>query len=917
MARSVSRTLSRTLPLFSTLLLAGTLLSAPVLAAPVEVTFLPPEIAAQDVCVAKKADPDVVARWQSWDGTGPLDGDPDIVLRDARRLRDLNPAGNFELVDKMLVAASKMGAPKAPDVTIDRVNLYLKAGKVPQLRQLGIIDALEGNAAGLAPKALNLLAGLYLDGLVVKKDQGKGLGYLTQAAMGGNADALLRLAGLNTAGTQVPGWDLDPKLAVTMAFGALVGKLDPEICDRIGRIAREYSKGNVVKQNYTIAEQWLRLAADLGDASAAWKVAQLHLESELIVKNNDTLLKYLGLAASKDVAAAKVELGKLYEAGALLPEDKAKAEALYEEASKLGSRNGLFRLATLLEEEQSVPGNLQRYKTALQQLIDMSSPPGWAFSKLADVVLAEKGRWAGEAEAEALLEKGVALEDADSAQSLASILLRHRDEPGVFERATELLSFAVTDAGKIDPMTDLRQAYLCRAPKGADLRLASFWQHTEDAAGNSTKFMDNDDIGGLDASTDPIELARLQTHALYGRPNSVAYYVDYLQRNGASAEMIDFWQSRITPIPATADAQARHRVNMNATPEVIAEAIAQLQQARANGLLRAAVDLGSLLLDYFPNDAAKKAEAIGYLEEGAAQGQGEAILRLLPLEEEAGTANAETLLGRYQEAIEDRGDADALLFAASTSHDRAQKRDYLYRAASVVDCTFENTIKLAGAFVDTEDDAETEHWLQVSLRLAGEDGWRHVAIADRYMAMGGPDRARTAIALYQDGVKMGDDTAVGRLVKIYANPDSADYAPTKAVEMFRRMIDDAQVADLRNIRDKVEKSPPAIRTAVLDATDWKSRYAAAAASGDAVAMRELGLYLRDDGTPADARDATSWLKRAADGGDVPAMVEVAKAYAMGIGIQPSIQQAQVLLKDAAGQGNEEAQRLLASMAVAN
>ncbi len=47
------------------------------------------------------------------------------------------------------------------------------------------------------------------------------------------------------------------------------------------------------------------------------------------------------------------------------------------------------------------------------------------------------------------------------------------------------------------------------------------------------------------------------------------------------------------------------------------------------------------------------------------------------------------------------------------------------------------------------------------------------------------------------------------------------------------------------------------------------------------------------------------------------MVELAKAYAMGIGIQPSIQEATVLLKDAAGRGNAEAQRLLASMAVEN
>lgn len=898
-------------------LLIGVSFASPVLAAPVEVTFLPPEIPAQEVCIAKKADPDVVARWQAWDGVSVPEGDPDLVLQDARRLRDLNPIANFELVDKMLAIVGKMPAPKVPDVSIDRINLYLKAGKVPQLRDTGVIAALEANADSLAPKALNLLSTLYLDGLVVKKDKDKGLGYLTRAAMGGNADALLRLASMNIEGQQVPGWELDPKLAVTMAFGALVGKLDPEICDRIGRIAREYSKGLVVKQDHNIAEQWLRLAADLGDAGAAWKVAQLHLESELIVKNNDTLLKYLNLASDRGVPAAQVEIGKFYEAGALLPLDLNEAEKYYREAAKLGSRNALFRLATLLETEEAIPEKRQDFKATLTQLVSMPQPPGWAFSKLAKLVLKEKGRWAGEAEAKALLEKGVTLEDADSAQELAFILLRHRDEPGVFERATELLGFAVTYAGKIDPMTDLRQAYLCRAPKGADMRLASFWQRTEDAAGNSTEFMDSDEIGALDPAADPIALAKLQTHALYGRPNSVAYYVDYLSRNGASPEMLEFWQSRIDPVPATVDALARHRLTVAPTPTVIEETIAALKKARADGLPRAAVDLGSVLLDYFPNDAEKQKEAIGYLTEAAQQGQGDAILRLLPIMQAQGVSDTQ-LLQQYHQAIEDRGDADALIFAAANTNDEAQRHDYLYRAASVVDCTFENTIKLAGAFVATADDAETEHWLQVSLRLAGEDGWRHTAIADRYMAMGGEERAKTAIELFDQAVALGDDTAVSRLVKIYADPDSEDFAPTKAVAMFKRMIDDAPVADLGKIREKVLKAPPAIQTAVMDEVDWSARYAAAAASGDAVAMRELALYLRSTGTTvAEARDASSWLKRAAEAGDAVAMVELAKAYAMGIGIEPSIQQATVLLKDAAGLGNPEAQRLLASMAVEN
>jgi TPR repeat protein len=904
-------------PRLVTALLLGACFTAPTAAAPVAVTFLPPEIPAQEICVAKEADPDVVARWQAWDGASVPEGDPDLVLRDARRLRDLDPTGNFELVDKMLAVVGKMAAPKIPDTSIDRVNLYLKAGKVPQLRETGVIQDIEAQGAALAPKALNLLANLYLDGLVVKKDHDKGVGFLTRAAMGGNADALLRIASMNLGGEQIPGWELDPKLAVTMAFGALVGKLDPEICDRIGRIAREYSKGLVVEQNHRIAEQWLRLAADLGDAQSAWKVAQLHLESELIIKDNDRLLKYLNLAADRGVAAAQVELGRFFEAGALVPEDLDRAAALYEAATKLGSRNGMFRLATLLETEQADPDKRDRFRSVLNELVSLPQPPGWAFSKLAKLVLEEKGRWAGEAEAKDLLEKGVALEDADSAQQLAFILLRHRDEPGVFERATELLSFAVTNAGKIDPMTDLRQAYLCRAPKGVDMRLAAFWQRTEDAAGNSTEFMDSDDIGALDPEVDPIAVAKLQTHALYGRPNSVAYYVDYLARNGASPEMLAFWRSRIEPVPETVDAVARQRVEVSPTPEVIAETIAALEQARSKGLARASTDLAAVLLDFFPNDEARREQAIGYLQEAAAKGSGEAMLRLLPIVQAEGISDDE-LVDRYKDAIEKRGDADALILAASNSEDPGQQHDYLYRAASVVDCTFENTIRLAGAFVATEDAQETEHWLQVSEQLAGSDGWRHTAVADRYWAMGGSERSTTAIGLYEEAVALGDETAVGRLVKIYADPDSENYAPTKAVAMFKRMIDEAEVADLGKIREKVLKAPPSIMNVVMEEVDWSARYAAAAASGDPVAMRELALYLRDQGTTAaEARDASSWLRRAADGGDAVAMVELAKAYAMGIGIEPSIQQATLLLKDAAGLGNAEAKQLLTSMAVEN
>ncbi len=890
-----------------------TCLVAPAAAAPVDITFLPPDIPAQQICLPKKLDSDIVAHWSNWDGSPLTEGNPDEILRDARRLRDLGANRNFDLVMKIIDAVSAMKGAKVPDTTIDRIALYLGSGRILQLKETKLIEKLEANVAGLAPKALNLLGGIYLDGTLGEKDPQKGLHYLVHAATGGNADALLRLAALNVAGQQVEGWTLDPKLATTMAFGALVGKLDPEICDRIGRIAREYTKGEVVQQNYDIAERWLRLAADLGDGSAAWKVAQLHLESENIVKDNDTYLKYLQQAAESGIASARVELGKLYEFGALLPEDQSKALALYRGAAEAGNRNGLFRLINILSKDVSTPEGQATFKAALTDMTNLPNTPGWAYSRLAELVFSEKGRWAGEAEATALLEKGVALGDADAAQDLALVLLRHRKLPGNFERATELLNYAVEHGGKADAMTQLSQAYLCRAPEGVELRLAAFWQNQEGAAGNATRFMTPDDVAALSPEQTPLELARLQTHALYGRPNSVAYYLDFLEKSGASPEMLAFWKSRIEAVPETIDAVARFSLTAKPTESEAERSLAALRAAYDAGLPRAPVDLADVLFNFYPNDPDRRQEAVSYLEEAADKGNGDAILRLLPIFQENGLG-AEDLFARYANAIEARGDADALIFAANVTRDVTKRRDYLYRAASVVDCTFENTIKLAGAFVATSEDAETEHWLQVSLQLAGEDGWRHVAVADRYMAMGGEKRAKVAINLYEHGVELGDETAVGRLVKIYADPDGQDYAPTKAVAMFKRMIETAKVESLASIREKIEKAPTAIRTALAQDIDWRARYAAAASSSDPVAMRELGLYLRESGqTARDAADASQWFRRAAEGGDVIAMVELAKSYAMGLGIAPSYKEARLWLEDAAGKGNAEASQLLASM----
>ncbi|MDN3722221.1 hypothetical protein QW131_30975 [Roseibium salinum] len=78
----------------------------------------------------------------------------------------------------------------------------------------------------------------------------------------------------------MPNWQIEPELAVTLAFGSLVGQLDERICDRMSRIAHEFARGGLVARNPQLAARWYRLAADLGDFNAAWDLAKLHLEAD-------------------------------------------------------------------------------------------------------------------------------------------------------------------------------------------------------------------------------------------------------------------------------------------------------------------------------------------------------------------------------------------------------------------------------------------------------------------------------------------------------------------------------------------------------------------------------------------------------------------------------------------------------------
>ena len=880
-------------------------------AAAIELEFLPPTIPAQPVCVMKRPDEVILQEWRAWDRKTLPQRAPSLVLDDARRLRDLDPIRNFKIVDAVLHLLPSIDPKRnRQEIDVERISLYLAAGRVRELKEMGIVDQLAASDKPLSPKALNTLAEIYLSGALGIKDDKRANSYLVSAAYGGNADALLRLAKMNLDGQTVENWTVEPDLAVLMAFGALVGKLDDSICDRIGRIAREYEQGGVVRRSDQISEQWYRMAADLGDINAAWKVAKLHLESEQIDKQNDVLLKYLQMASDGGVVTARIELGRLYEDGALVPADLERAAAYYAGAGA-ESRGGLIRLVLMYERQERNSDQQKRYVAALTRLENLQNAPGWAYSKLAKVVIAEQGQWAGEDQARSLLEKGVALGDADSTQILASLLLRRRDDPVSFQRGLDLLTRAVEADGRIDPMTELRDAHLCRAPGGANLELARYWDAIETGAANSSLVMQPEDIEMLSAGADPLTIATLQTQALYGRQKSVAYYLAYLERTGASESEVAFWKVRARKNPTIQAAIARLDYETSPSPGEV-ERILQTFQDLADELPEVGIDIGQITMDRFPQDAERVQEAETYLRRAVQAGFGKALWMLADMGVH-GTSKAE-IYSEFASVIEARGDAQALMFAAAAVTDPERKAALLDRAIGVTPCDFETSLQLAGAHADLGDSAQVANWLDVSEELAKDTAWRYVAVADGRLKLQGDTQTPRAAELYALALEMGEDSAVRRLLKIYSDAESPLYQPSKAAEMLKTLLHSAEAEDIEGLLKRVRRSPPEIRDLVLVNLSVIELYRKPAEAGNPVAMRELAELIRvEKSTQETAIEAATWFKKAADLGDAEAMVELAKAYALGLGVKPSLSSATSWLKLAAAGGNPEAKTLLATM----
>lgn len=892
-------------------------LSAPLVAQPLNLAFLPPPVEPQDLCrkIADNPESDLGL------GTGPDEDENRLHLRYLRRDIQTYTAEDadrwFDFIQTLITWQAELDPAFAGTAELlARIALYADAGRLDALRAAGLVDQLrQGQIQMNGPEKL-ALAQYYLNGTGVDPDIAYAQSLIRDAAYGGTVDALLTVARMQVEGTPMPDWDVPLDLTLSLAFGGMLGEMDAGICGRAERIAREYVAGTIVTRNPATAYAWYRFAADLGGAGAAWRVVEFHLSAEAPVADNAILRKYLSLAVGAGFTPTASQSARLQSQGGLTGADLAAILGPNVIAAPGEGRPSVarhFRLAVnpdAIELDESGP-----YLAYLRKLATFDTAPGWVFTRLAAEVQVRVGRWKGEAETIALLEIAAARGDDEGMRVLAGRLLRWRHDPAQLTRAINLLTEASTNHGLTEALRDLDGLFRCQAPAAPMLREADYWAAAYRASETAPVEISATDLLVLDPYKDPDIIARIQSQALRGQVQALAQQLERVQVDPLAGEDADrLWAMRTQASDKALELFAELEFTLATTPAERDLAVELFRRVYLNNGVTTALDLAAALVEHNGRNPALAAEIVTLLTQAGNRGEGASIRLLARLTADrrargslgiAPRSEAE-VFAEFATAIEDRGDFLALMFAIPhVGADRAA--DYTERAVSQMTCGTKDTDELGDAATLSQTPGASDQWRRVGLAIEGHHVLSRLALSNRQMQAWGTRAAPDRLAVLARELAEGDGGARRSLWALTANPDFAGYDPAAAADHLMALAQSGSTSDEAFVLTAYRDAPTEVRAAVAARIDMATIYRRAAETGSARAQLDLALLLRTDAkVRADLATSAGWLEKAARAGDVAAMAELGRVLATGLGVPADRASALGWLDRAAQAGDAEA-----------
>ncbi|OYX43890.1 MAG: hypothetical protein B7Z02_08020 [Rhodobacterales bacterium 32-67-9] len=902
------------------LAICATLLATqPAQAERLTLNFMPPVLPGSDVC---NAEPEEREATEIQDGA--QDGEQQAsavqeaafvgyLIRDIRQFTNDDADRWFDFIMLLITRRAELDPGFAGvEEAFARIDLYIAAGRLVALQDLGAIDGLARRADELSNSQRVRLARLYQGGIGVAQNPELAQSLITTAAFAGNADALMEVLRLMLAGESVETWDLSIDETATLAFGGMVGQMNRGICDRAERMAREYEDGDILTPNPDLAYAWRKFAADMGGAEAAWRVVEHHLAATAPDKDNAALLHYLRLAVRNGYAVGPEAVSAVVDSGAATEAEIRRI---------LGhnfNRVGAVRRRTAvpyLQLEARLTGELSAAENDrllyLREIAALPGAPASVLTQLAQEILQHRGRWAAEDEATALLERAAARDDPEAILLLAEILLRYRDEAAKASRAETLLIDAVSRLGKGEAMDALDALYRCQLPAAPMLSEARFWAGNYRAADIAPVGVSPTDLAKYDTAMEPEAIAKIQSLALLGHGSSTADQLQLIQSDPvASDAALRFWADRVSRSDQALEDYVKQEFELALTSGERNSAIEVFRRAYLDIGPSISLDLAVVLVEHagrYP-EVAEEIEAL--LTQSAERGEGAAIRLLQRLTGRDGEAVYQT----YAETIGARGDFLALMYAAPyVPDDRFD--DYMDRAISIMTCGTKDTAELADTYAARNRPDQALHWLRVGLAMETGHVLAKLGLSDRQISDFDRGKPVPVATLGAVSLARSDVDAARRLFLQLTDPDDPGYDPDTAAGHLETILRAGDPAALSWVLAQYRRADRRLRAAIAARVDIGIIADRVTDAGDSAAQFELGMLLRTDASgDADLNASAQWLLRAAEAGHSDAMVEYAFALAFGLGIPADPQYAGTWLQEAENLGNPGARDMMTLLA---
>lgn len=876
-----------------------------------DMAFMPPQIEVRDICIPQRApkEDDLTVE-------GERDELTDrqrirYLTRDITRMQAQDPQRWFDFIGALITRLASIDDRFAGiEELVARITLHIDAGRFDELQQAGLIDQLRAREVEMTSAQRLVLAQYYLNGIGVAKDEAYAKKLITDAAFGGNPNALLSIARFELDGNPVEGWDAPLDLTVTMAFGGLLGRLNENVCARAERIALEYLNGGIVSQNYDVAYAWYKFAADLGSAEGAWRLVEFHLNARAPQKDNKEMLHYLRLAVERGLTVEDTQLEQIKTAGQVTEEELR--EILGYNYSEDTGRNRpsispYFQLAVNIDGDEA--SEESSYIAYLREIAAMPESPGWVFTILAKETLTRKGRWAGEAEAIDLLQVAAQRKDAEGMMILAKVLTRYRDNPAQVDRVVSLLTEAVERHGEMEAMNELDALFRCKLNDAPRMREAQLWERAYAASEDQSFPVSATDLLVLDEFKEPRHVAMIQAQALSGRTQSMADFAQRVQVDPLSPDSMQrLWAARLDRSDQALEAFAELEFELATNPSERHLAMELFRRVYLNNGVTTALDLAIALVEHDSRDPEIADEVIGLLRKAANRGEGAAIRLMARLQAREGRP-PEDVYREFAQAIEARGDFLALMFAVPFIP-REKLDDYIDRAVSEMVCGTKDADEIGDAYTIWQDAQLSHHWRNIGLTFSYGHVLSKLRLSDPQMDQWRKGKAPSERAVFERLLAEGNVMAHRDLYRLTANPDLQTYDPDAAAGHLFAMLNRQGGGDEMWVLTAYREADPDLRAAIEARMDVGSLYMSAIDNGSVEAKYEFGMVLRENARePRDLVNSARWLKEAAENGHTGAQTEYGYALAYGIGIPRNIREAMSWLDLAAQSGNDRAQSL--------